>query len=254
MDVFERKQEILKLLHRDGRVYVNELSKLFGISDVTIRMDLSDLESKGLLARVHGGAVSCYKTYYNMSMQERLSVNQEQKKNISAAIVAMIKDNDVIMLNAGTTTLTTFRMIPAHLNVSIVTNSMAVALEAGANPNFTVVLLGGQVNFKYQFTYGDDAIAQLQKYHADKLILSVDGISADAGMTTYYNREVEIDRIMLSHAKTKIIAADATKLGRIAFAKISDARQVDCVVTTNDPDQAEEIAKLKKVVPSVLTV
>lgn len=254
MDVFERKQEILKLLHRDGRVYVSELSKTFGISDVTIRMDLADLESKGLLSRVHGGAVSCYKTYYNMSMQERLSVNQEQKKRISEAIAGMIKENDVIMLNAGTTTLTTFRMIPSNMNVSIVTNSIAIALEAGANPNFTVVLLGGQVDFKYQFTYGDDAIAQLQKYHADKLILSVDGISADAGMTTYYNREVEIDRIMLTHAQTKIIAADSTKLGHTAFAKISESRQIDYVVTNEDPEQAEEIAELKLAVPNVITV
>ena len=84
MDVFERKQKILELLNKNGRVKVNDLSSLFEISDVTIRMDLADLEAKGLLSRVHGGAVSSYKSYYNMNMQQRLSANQDQKQAIAA--------------------------------------------------------------------------------------------------------------------------------------------------------------------------
>ena len=146
MDIFERKQKILEILQRDGKVRVNELSALFDISDVTIRMDLADLEAKGLLSRVHGGAVSSYKTYYNMNMQQRMTANQEQKQAIAKHIVSMIEENDTIMLNAGTTTLTVFRMIPTTMNLSIVTNSIAIALEAGAIPNFNVVLLGGSIN------------------------------------------------------------------------------------------------------------
>ena len=87
MDIFERKQKILEILNRDGKVRVNELSALFDISDVTIRMDLADLEAKGLLSWVHGGAVSSYKTYYNMNMQQRLTANQDQKQAIAKHIV-----------------------------------------------------------------------------------------------------------------------------------------------------------------------
>ena len=87
MDIFERKQKILEILNRDGKVRVNELSALFDISDVTIRMDLADLEAKGLLSRVHGGAVSSYKTYYNMDMQQRLTANQTHKQAIATKIV-----------------------------------------------------------------------------------------------------------------------------------------------------------------------
>ena len=75
-------------------------------------MDLADLEAKGMLSRVHGGAVSSYKTYYNMSLQQRLAANMEQKQRISERAVEMIEENDTIMLNSGTTTLTFFRMIP----------------------------------------------------------------------------------------------------------------------------------------------
>ena len=254
MDIFERRQKILEILHRDGKVRVNELSALFEISDVTIRMDLADLEAKGMLSRVHGGAVSSYKTYYNMNMQQRLSANEEQKKAIAQKVVEMIDENDTIMLNAGTTTLTVFRMIPTKINLSIVTNSIAIALEAGANPNFNVVLLGGSINSKHQFNYGDDAIRQLTKYHADKLILSVDGITLDNGLTTFYNREVDLDRVMLSRSATKIIAADSTKLGRTAFAKICDINEADYIITNKDSSTQEDIEELKQTVQNIITV
>lgn len=254
MDVFERKQKILEILNRDGRVKVNELSALFEISEVTIRMDLADLEAKGLLSRVHGGAVSSYKSYYNMNMQQRLSANQDQKQAIANHIVGMIEEYDTIMLNSGTTTLTVFRMFPLNMNLSIVTNSVAIALEAGSNPNFNVVLLGGSVNSKHQFIYGDDAIAQLEKYHADKLILSVDGITPDNGLTTFYNQEVELARIMLSHSATRIVAADSTKLGRTAFARISDIGEADYIITNADASAQEEIAELRQLVPNLITV
>lgn len=254
MDIFERKQKILEILNRDGKVRVNELSALFQISDVTIRMDLADLEAKGLLSRVHGGAVSSYKTYYNMNMQQRLSANQDQKEAIARHIVEMIDENDTIMLNAGTTTLTVFRMIPPKINLSIVTNSVAIALEAGANPNFNVVLLGGVINAKHQFVYGDDAIAQLEKYHADKLILSVDGITPANGLTTFYNQEVELDRVMLTRSATKIIAADATKLGRTAFARIADISAADYIVTNSESTTPEETEVLRQSVQHFITV
>ena len=80
------------------------------------------------------------------------------------------------MLNSGTTTLLVFRKFPDDYNLNIVTNSISIALEASSNPNYNVVLVGGSVNTKYQFTYGPDAMEQLKKYNADKLILSVDGI------------------------------------------------------------------------------
>ena len=197
MNQFERRDKIIELVNKNGKVNVNELAEMFGISDVSIRTDLADLEAKGLLSRVHGGAVSSYKTYYNMDMQQRLIENREYKERIAEKVVTMIENNDTVMFNSGTTVLTIMRKIPKNMNLSIVTNSITIALEASSNPNFNVVLLGGAVNPKYQFVYGDNANAQLAKYHADKLILSGDGISPSTGFTTYYDREAEIDRLMI---------------------------------------------------------
>lgn len=232
-----RRKKIFELLDKNGSVRVTELSRIFSISEVTIRADLADMENKGLLTRVHGGAVSSYKPYYNMSLNQRMATNQEQKEIITEKIADMIEDNDTIMLNAGTTTLLAFRAIPKNLNLNIVTNSLSIALEGTTNPNFNIVLLGGLVNSKYQFTFGDDAIRQLKFYHADKLILSVDGIDIKHGFSTYYDKEAEIDRIMLEQSSINIVAADHSKFNRCAFTKISDLSVADYIVTdTNVPD------------------
>lgn len=246
MEQFERRQKIAELVNSKGKVKVNELSELFGISEVSVRSDLTDLEARGLISRIHGGAVSSYKNYYNMDMQQRLSANRDSKDKIAAKVVELIEDNDTIMLNSGTTTLSIFRNIPITMNLSIVTNSIAVALEAAGNPNFNVVLLGGSVNSKYQFVYGDNANAQLKSYHADKLILSVDGITAEHGFTTYYDREAELDRLMLQNSATRIVAADSSKLGRTAFAHIAPIMAADYIVTNSDSSTEDDIAEIKE--------
>ena len=231
MTAEQRKQKILDLLKENDSVRVTNLARLFGISEVTIRSYLEDMEKKGLLSRVHGGAVSSYKPYYSMSLNQRLETNQKEKVEIAERIAAMIQPNDTIMLNAGTTTLLVFRKFPADYCLSIVTNSISIALEAAGNPNYNVILVGGAVNTKYQFTYGNDAVKQLKKYHADKLILSVDGIDKARGFSTYYNKEADVDVAMLEQSDCCIVAADRSKFGHCAFAKISDLSVADYIVT-----------------------
>ena len=147
------------------------------------------------------------------------------------------------MINSGTTTLLAFRMLPPNINLSIVTNSISIALEGADNPNYNIILLGGLINSKYQFTFGDDAINQLKRYHADKLILSVDGIDLQNGFSTYYDKETEIDRIMLQNSNLKIVAADCSKFQRTAFSKIADLSTADYIVTDKDipKDMNDEI-------------
>lgn len=238
----ERKQKILDIINKEGKVKVSSLSRKFGISEVTVRSDLADMEYNGLLKRIHGGAVSSYKPYYTMNLTQRMEANQTGKKAVGEKIAAMIEDNDTIMINSGTTTLSVFRSLPQDYNLNIITNSVTIALEAANRPAFNVILLGGLINSKYQFTYGDDATRQISNYHADKAILSVDGIDTANGYTTYYDKEAEIDRLMLNRSAFKMIAADFTKFNRTAFAKISDIDSADIIVTDQDiPDDFDEV-------------
>ena len=237
MTAEQRKQKISELLKENDSVRVTELSQYFNVSEVTVRSYLEDMEKKGLLTRVHGGAVSSYKPYYSMNLTQRLEANQYAKVEIADKISSLIQPNDTIMLNAGTTTLLAFRKFPAEYNLNIVTNSIAIALEASNNPNYNVILIGGAVNTKYQFTYGHDAVKQLARYHADKLILSVDGIDPAHGFTTYYNKEANLDVAMIEQSATCIVAADKTKFGHVAFAKISDISVADYIVTNGGISQ-----------------
>ena len=242
----ERKQKISELLKDNDIVRVSDLSKLFGVSEVTVRNYLADMEKKGLLTRVHGGAVSSYKPYYSMNLAQRLETNQLEKVKIAERIAAMIRPGDTVMLNSGTTTLLTFRKFPSEYNLNIVTNSISIALEASGNPNYNVILVGGAVNTKYQFTFGTDAVRQLRTYHADKLILSVDGVDMEKGFTTYYDKEAEIDEVMIAQSEERIIAADYSKFRHCAFVKISDISVADCIVT-NERVEAEMARELREI-------
>ena len=111
MTAEQRKQRILDLLKENDTVRVTNLSRQFGVSEVTIRSDLEDMEKKGLLSRVHGGAVSSYKPYYSMNLNQRLETNQKAKVAIAERVAELIQPNDTVMLNAGTTTLLVFRKL-----------------------------------------------------------------------------------------------------------------------------------------------
>lgn len=244
MTVTERRNHIMEMLNENGRVNVNELSERFGVSGVAIRTDLTELEKQGMLTRVHGGAITSYKFYYDMSLVQRSNTNAKEKKNIAKRINKLIKDNDTIMMNAGTTPLFVMREI-AEKKVTIVTNSIALALEGAKNPNFKIILLGGDVDSNYQFTYGVSTIKSLEQYTADVLIMSVDGIESDRGISTFYHQEAEICRYMIRHTNKIIIAADYSKIGRTAFAEIDEINKVDVVVTSENADP-ESLEKLRK--------
>ena len=241
----QRKQKILELLKEKDSVRVANLSRLFGVSEVTVRSYLEDMEKKGLLSRVHGGAVSSYKPYYSMNLNQRLETNQKAKVAIAERVVELIRPNDTVMLNAGTTTLLLFRSLPSEYRLNILTNSISIALESLSNPNFNVKLVGGAVNAKYQFTYGDEAIDMLKNYHASKVFLSVDGIDFEHGFSTYHEEGTRAERAMIEQSETVVIVGDSTKLHRRAFAAVAPLSKANVIVTDYRPT-ASEIKQAKQ--------
>ena len=235
----ERREEIISIIQENGKVKVSELSERYGISEVSIRKDLELLEAEGHLSRVHGGAVGLNKLYVNMDLNERYRTNAIAKRRLAELASRFIEDNDTIMMNAGTTLTYVLRAIRNKKNITIVTNSVQNATEAALYSDFTVILLGGELDSKYQFTYGEDAISQLENYHANKCILSVDGISAAAGLTLYYSNEASLVKKMIESSGSVIITADSSKVGKNVFAKITDAAKTDILVTTHTENKTE---------------
>ncbi len=250
LSIDDRRDKIVDILTRQNKVRVAELSRMFKISEATIRHDLSDLEKQGLLERVHGGATSTYKAYYNMSFYERMKTNEDEKRSIAFKAAKMISEGDSIMINSGTTTLYVARELKSIKNLTVVTNSLAISQELGNYKDIHVILLGGYFNPQYQFTYGDDTINQLNKYKADKLILAVDGICSENGITTYHYLEAEINRQMIKRVDNTVVAADYTKVGRTGFTQIDSIDSADFLITNSEADEHE----IKKIIKKGLEV
>ena len=237
--VDKRREDILGVLKDKGRVKVTELSKEFGISEVTIRNDLTELENEGLIKRVRGGAVGMQKAYFNMSLNDRMDMQKEQKKIIAKKAASFVSEGETLMLISGTTTYYIAQELMDKKNITVVTNSLAIARELSFCKYINVILLGGNLDAQYQFTYGYDAVSQLQKYRADIMIASVDGISYEKGMTTYHYLESEVTKQMMLRSNKVLVAADYTKIGREGFAYIDSAEKIDIIVTDELAEQAE---------------
>ena len=240
----DRKDSILKLLKENGRVTVSQLADSFQRSEVTIRSDLAEMEQAGLLRRVHGGAVSIKRAYYEMTLNDRMDINREEKIRIAKACAGLVKDSDIIMIDSGTTNQLLARELAEHENLTVVTNALLIAQEFGSNRSVNVILLGGHLDIHYQFTYGIDAVTQLQGYRADKMFLATDGIGAEYGLTTYHYQELDVSRLMIERSNEVVVVADHSKIGREGFTNVTGISNIDIVVTDKSDDNRKKLDAL----------
>ena len=225
-----RRNKILERLRKDGSIRVAELSKELGVTPVTLRTDLDNLEQDGYLERVQGGAVLKGRV---LEKPEPDFPEAEAKLAIGREAVRRIPDGCTLFINSGTTTRCLATALRQRRNINVVTNSIAVAEELKDISAVHVILLGGEINGQDAYTFGEDAKAQLLKYQADWAILSVDGISKDAGVTTFHADEAVINRMMMERARKTMIVADHTKIGRIGFTCIRKIEEEMELVTDN---------------------
>ena len=225
-----RRGQILSLLSRSEHVSVQELSQTLGATPTTIRTDLDTLAAEGRLLRVQGGAVAKKASGVPLTPMDHGACTEE-KVRIARRALEYIHDGDSLFLNSGSTTLCVAQELAGRAKVNIVTNSLASAQVLASHPNIRVVLLGGEVNAEYGFTYGGDALQQLQRYQPDWAILSVDGVDGEQGITTYHAEEAMLNRMMVQNAHRTMITADHRKVGRAGFSRIVDLDSSFVVVT-----------------------
>ena len=226
-----RRKRILEQLRLDGKVSVTQLSEALDVTPVTIRNDLAMLEQEGQVVRIQGGAIQVPGAVDYSVANSASDIYAHEKQRIAQAAARMVRDGDTLFINSGTTTEYVAEALSARRNLNVVTNSLAVAKRLGAVASMRVVLIGGEINAQYGFTHGGDAQEQLQRYQADWAILSVDGISAAGGITTYHAEEAIIDRMMIRGAKFAMIVADRSKIGKAGFTRVSECGGSTCLVT-----------------------
>lgn len=231
-----RKQRILDRLALDGVVRVTQLSRELKVTPVTVRSDLTELEQQGLLNRTQGGAVPAL-AYPLTRLSVANSPHREEKLRLGEAMADFVADGETLFINSGTTTLCAAVSLKRRKSLAVVTNSIAIAMELGEHPGIRVILLGGEINSQFGFSYGADAQAQLSRYKADKALLSIDGIvPGSAGLSTYHAQEAMLDTLMMERAKKSFVLADESKIGKQSFSVVGSMKQVDTILTNQNAD------------------
>ncbi len=244
----ERRRRILDLLREGGSGRASELALELGVSEVTVRRDLEALARRGLLERSHGGASLPGGAVPPIPVLEHAA----SKRAIGRAAAALVQPGETVFLNGGSTTLEVFR----HLTVSatIVSNNVFTALEPVVR-DVELILLGGHVRPDplERTVVGPFATESLRRTFANRAVLGVGGVSADAGLTTPVAAEAEIARLMLEQTRGPVVVvADASKLGAVADFAVGGLERVDVLVSDAGPSEPERAALARAGVEVVL--
>jgi DeoR/GlpR family transcriptional regulator of sugar metabolism len=234
VQVSERHQLILRQLELDGRVSVSELARRAGVSEMTIRRDLEALEQTGALSRVHGGAVPAQSRSYEPPFALRVTQNVEAKKRIGKAAAALLHEGETAILDAGTTTLEVARALRGRRNLRILALSLHIADLLADEPGLTVMVAGGITRPGERSLIGSLAERAFEDLSFDTLFLTVGGIDLRHGLSEYNLDDAAVKRAAFASSRRRIAVADASKLGKAAFARIAAIEDLDVLVTDSD--------------------
>lgn len=231
-----RLRAILSLLQQSGSVTVEELREKFHISVVTARRDLNVLEERGLLRRTHGGAESIEPLFYepfrnDRSFQAQVSRFADEKRRIGRAAAALVEPNGTVALTPGTTTTEVIRGLPLNHNITVVTNTVNIAMELSKRKDISVFVTGGYLRGDWFSLTGPTAIHSLNQIVISTLFIGADGIDASWGLTCFSPDEAALNGTMVGHAQRKIAVVDHSKFGVVAGWRICQANEVDTLIT-----------------------
>lgn len=231
--VEERKMKILEFIEEHRKATVVELCQQFKVSSATIRNDLRDLETAGLLIRTHGGAMVKTKTGLEPDMSLRKVQNLDEKRRIAAAALRLVEDGDTIILDTGTTTCELARLLGEKRNLTVVTNDLPIALLLEEFEEVRVVLVGGMVRKKFHCTVASSfsGMNALSGLAVDKAFMAANGFSLEKGASTPDMNHSETKKLMISIAARVILLFDSSKMGRNSFAIFAPLDRIDVVVT-----------------------
>lgn len=227
----ERHTYILEQLMKQSSVQVSELAELLNVSSVTIRKDLTELEKNGRLYRSHGKAILINPFANNRSVNEKESLNAEEKQLIGMEAAQLVVPNDSILLASGTTIHALARNLRPADKLTVVSASLQATEFLAENENIDIIQIGGNVRHSSLSVVGQYSEMILRSCSFSKLFLGVDGIDLEFGISTTDMREAELNREMIHTAQKTIVLADSSKFGRRGFARICGMDDVDMIIT-----------------------
>src|SRR3954469_25847136 len=210
-----RRREIAERLRANGAVTVAEVEERFGVSPMTARRDLAELERRGVVRRTHGGAVRPTISAHEDSFSRRLEVDADDKARLAAAAVDLLTARETIFLDSSTTTYyVARRLVETGLAATILTNSLPVMelLFKEGGPSLEVIGIGGTLRRLTRSFVGPFAVRTVQGHFADRLFLSVKGVAQNGMLTDADPLEAELKRTMIEQAGESVLLIDHSKL------------------------------------------
>ena len=229
-----RQEYILQSAASDGRVNVEALADTLSVTPQTIRRDLGALCDAGLLARVHGGAVSAL-ARHNLGYAERQAVATIAKQAIGRAAAALVPENATVFLNIGTTTECAAMALRRHQDLTVVSNNLNIALTLADAPGVDVVVTGGSLRKADRGITGAMTTDAIRRFRPDVAIIGVSGIDPDGTLLDFDMQEVEASQAIMDTARRVILVADRTKFSRHAPVRIGEITSVSTLVTDQPP-------------------
>jgi DeoR/GlpR family transcriptional regulator of sugar metabolism len=226
--VEERRQRVLDLVSQRGFISLNDLTEAIPMSESTLRRDLDYWHQQGVLRRTHGGAMYVGDGGSFPALDERSTVQLEEKQAIARTAADRIQEGDTILLDGGTTTLEVARLLVGR-SLQVVTNSLPIAALFGSRPETDLVILGGYVYPRTGVALGPLTVRMMEDLHVQQAIMSVGGFTAKG----FFNSNlllVETERQMMRCADEVVIVADHTKIGRQALAFLCEPGAIDTLI------------------------
>ena len=236
MELPERHQGILGLARRAGRVGVEELAGHFAATPQTIRRDLAELCARGLLARVHGGAVPAH-SVSNLGYAERRVLAADAKRRIGEACARLIPENCSLFINIGTTTEQVARALYGHRDLVVITNNINVVTLFGGAPGKEIIVAGGVVRPTDGGIVGEATVDFIRQFKVDFAVIGASALDEDGSILDYDYREVKVARAIMENARRTILVADAMKFGRTAPVRIGHVSALAAIVTDAAPPE-----------------
>ena len=227
----DRQRAIYLLALRRGSVDVAGLARRYGVTTETIRRDLSDMQQRKLLRRVHGGAVPVERINHEPMLAARDVVNADEKLRIATKAVEEVPERGSVIIDSGSTTQRLAGVFPVERDVHVVTNSLMMALTLGRRGLRTLTVLGGAVRTNTLAMVDDTTRSGLQDMAVDVLFISCDGLSFQHGLTTPYREERMIKRAMIERAHRVVAMVDASKFGNVQMFSFAAFDDIDVLVT-----------------------
>lgn len=232
----KRDQLILQYVNQKGKVSVVELSEMLSVAVETIRRDLTALENKGLLHRIHGAAVTCKTNDLGSSFQYRQKNNADAKKAIAQNALEYLFEGAIVGLDASSTSWHFAQMLP-DIPCTVVTNSMHNITALTNKSNITTIATGGMYSVKYDAFYGPLSEQLLKRLHIDFGIFSCNGIDNEGNIWESNELNASVKRKMMDACDKRFLLADASKLQRKNLIKLAELAQIDILFIDQFPSE-----------------